>query len=43
VFKFGVLNLQNKPLSAQAQYLLDVDLDNAEADNDAAPITMLHR
>jgi hypothetical protein len=39
VYKFSVVNFQNTPLTAQAQYLLDVDLGTSTADNDGAPVT----
>ncbi len=39
VYRFSVRNYQNKPLSAQAEYLLDVDLGIIGHGNDAAPIT----
>jgi hypothetical protein len=39
VFRFSIVNLQNKPLSVQPQYLLDVELSQGDSVNDVAPIT----
>lgn len=39
VCKFSIKNLQNEPLIAQAQYLLDVDLASNAVANDGAPVT----
>jgi hypothetical protein len=39
VYRFSAENLQQKPFSAQAQYMLDIDLGTPTADNDDAPVT----
>jgi hypothetical protein len=39
VYRFSVKDLQNEPVAAQAQFLLDVDLGITGSENDAAPIT----
>jgi hypothetical protein len=39
VFKFSIRNYQSKALTAQAQYLLDVDLAEPGHASDSAPIT----